>query len=99
MCEMRLYGLLKQDALYRQDQATRRKSFNVVTLNICCFHTFEIFVKAREEPWAEATFTSTAGGGHRDSLCQLNRQTAALRRVIEMNDGASLRSKLRPPTT
>jgi len=30
-------------------QATRRKWFNVVTLNIYCFHVFKIFVKAREE--------------------------------------------------
>jgi len=29
-------------------QATRRKWFNVVTLNICCFLVFKIFVNARE---------------------------------------------------
>jgi len=46
---MRYYGLLKQDALCRLGQATRRKWFNVVALNICCFHIFKMFVKAREE--------------------------------------------------
>ena len=38
--EMRLYSLLKQNAL-QTSQATKRKWFNVVTLNICCFHIFE----------------------------------------------------------
>jgi len=33
----------------RQGQATRRKRFKFVTLNIYCFHTFKTFVNAKEE--------------------------------------------------
>jgi len=34
---------------YRQGQATRRKRFEFVTLNIYCFYTFKTFVNAEEE--------------------------------------------------
>jgi len=33
----------------RQGQATRRKRFKFVTLNIYCFYIFKTFVNAKEE--------------------------------------------------
>ena len=45
---MRLYGLLKQNALQAKS-SHQKKMVNVVTLNICYFHIFKIFMKASEE--------------------------------------------------
>jgi len=45
---MRLYGKLNK-MRWRQGQATRRKRFKFVTLNIYCFIHSKIFVNAKEE--------------------------------------------------
>jgi len=48
----------------RQGQATRRKRFKFVTLNIYCFYTFKIFVNAKEEMRQKLQTTATSQQCH-----------------------------------
>ena len=52
----------------RQGQATRRKRFKFVTLNIYCFYTFKIFVNAKEEMRQKLQTTA-----HRNSVKRFKR--------------------------